>query len=114
MQYPEYACSSITVSRELPARSGFLAHGDGRPGMQVGPETDQCVDREVETRDAHIPSSMWRVHYHSRRCQSAVGIAVDGHPVTGSAQSSNWEAMGWLRDTFPDPEEYSTEIERIR
>ncbi|MFQ6657625.1 hypothetical protein Gotur_027227 [Gossypium turneri] len=75
MQYPEYACSSITVSRELPAGSGFLARGDGRPGMQVGPETDQCVDREVETRDAHIPSSMWRLHYHFRRCQSAVGIA---------------------------------------
>ncbi|MFQ6629940.1 hypothetical protein Gotur_008152 [Gossypium turneri] len=68
-------CSSITVSRELPVGSGFLARGDGRPGMQVGPETDQCVDREVETRDAHIPSSMWRVHYHSRICESAVGIA---------------------------------------
>ncbi|MFQ6629944.1 hypothetical protein Gotur_008152 [Gossypium turneri] len=75
MPYPEYACSSITVSRELPVGSGFLARGDGRPGMQVGPETDQCVDREVETRDAHIPSSMWRVHYHSRICESAVGIA---------------------------------------
>ncbi|MFQ6628840.1 hypothetical protein Gotur_007659 [Gossypium turneri] len=49
MQYPEYACSSITVGRERPARSGFLARGDGRPGMQGGPETNQCVDREVET-----------------------------------------------------------------
>ncbi|MFQ6658503.1 hypothetical protein Gotur_027738 [Gossypium turneri] len=35
--------------------------------MQVGPETYQCVDREVETRDAYIPSSMWRVHYHFGR-----------------------------------------------
>ena len=57
---------------------------------------------------------------------------MDGHPVTGSAQSSNWEAvcydlfgvipekmeggkveMGWLRATFPDLNENSTEIERI-
>ncbi|MFQ6668645.1 hypothetical protein Gotur_034211 [Gossypium turneri] len=75
MQYSEYAWSSITVSRELPAGSGILARGDGRPGMQVGAETDQCVDREVETRDAHISSCMWRVHYHSRRCPSAFGIA---------------------------------------
>ncbi|MFQ6651532.1 hypothetical protein Gotur_023821 [Gossypium turneri] len=30
---------SITVGRELPAGGGFLARGDGRPGMQVGPET---------------------------------------------------------------------------
>ena len=57
---------------------------------------------------------------------------MDGYPVTGSAQSSDWPAvcyellgaildkmdggkieMGWLRDTFPDPNEDSTEIERI-
>ncbi|MFQ6623962.1 hypothetical protein Gotur_003337, partial [Gossypium turneri] len=120
MQYPEYACSSITVSRELPAGSGFLAHGDGRPGMQVGPETDQCVDREVETRDAHISSSMCTITLEDVSLQ--LGLPVDGHLVTGSAQSSNWEAvcyellgaipdkmeggkveMGWLRDTFPDP-----------
>ncbi|MFQ6653123.1 hypothetical protein Gotur_024684, partial [Gossypium turneri] len=62
-----------------------------------------------------------------------LGLPVDGQPVTGSAQSSNWEAvcyellgvipdkmdggkveMGWLRDTFPDPNTNSIEIERIR
>ncbi|MFQ6669285.1 hypothetical protein Gotur_034599 [Gossypium turneri] len=36
--------SSITIGRELPAGGGFLARGDGRLGMQVGPETYQCVD----------------------------------------------------------------------
>ncbi|MFQ6643886.1 hypothetical protein Gotur_018312 [Gossypium turneri] len=36
--------SSITVGRELPAGGGFLACGDGGPGMQVGPKTYQCVD----------------------------------------------------------------------
>ncbi|MFQ6621807.1 hypothetical protein Gotur_002281 [Gossypium turneri] len=52
--------------------------------MQVVPETYQCVDREVETRDAHIPSSMWRVHYHFGICQSAIWIAggrVPSHRV---------------------------------
>ncbi|MFQ6657048.1 hypothetical protein Gotur_026884 [Gossypium turneri] len=80
MQYPEYACSSITIGRELPAGSVFLGHGDGRLGMQGGPETNQCVDREVETRYAHIPSSMWRVYYHSRICQSAIGITGGREP----------------------------------
>ncbi|MFQ6669545.1 hypothetical protein Gotur_034753 [Gossypium turneri] len=42
--------------------------------MQARPETDQCVDQEVETRDAHIPSSMWRVHYHSRRWRCATSF----------------------------------------
>ncbi|MFQ6641192.1 hypothetical protein Gotur_014997 [Gossypium turneri] len=27
--------------------AGFLARGDGRPGMQGGAETNQCVDREA-------------------------------------------------------------------
>ncbi|KAH1082906.1 hypothetical protein J1N35_022667 [Gossypium stocksii] len=31
--------SSITVDRELPAGSGFLARGNDRPGVQVGPKT---------------------------------------------------------------------------
>ena len=74
MQYPEYAYSSITVGRELPAGKEFLARDDGRLRMQGGPETNQCVDREVETRDAHIPSSMWRVHSHFGRCQSVIEI----------------------------------------
>ncbi|MBA0638090.1 hypothetical protein Godav_028998, partial [Gossypium davidsonii] len=55
---------SITVDRNLLKGSGFLACGHYRPGVQVGPETHQRVNREVETRDAHIPSSMRRVYYH--------------------------------------------------
>ncbi|MFQ6630089.1 hypothetical protein Gotur_007767, partial [Gossypium turneri] len=62
-----------------------------------------------------------------------LGLPVDGYPVTGSVQSSDWGAvcyellgaipekidggrieMGWLRDTFPDPDDDSTEVERIR
>ncbi|MFQ6653390.1 hypothetical protein Gotur_024811, partial [Gossypium turneri] len=60
-------------------------------------------------------------------------LPVDGYAVTGSVQSSDWEAvcyellgansdninggrveMGWLRDTFPEPDDDSTELERIR
>ncbi|KAH1091647.1 hypothetical protein J1N35_018904 [Gossypium stocksii] len=44
-------------------------------GVQVGLETHQRVDREVETRDAHIPSSMRRVYYYFGRCVVTIGIA---------------------------------------
>ncbi|MFQ6641193.1 hypothetical protein Gotur_014997 [Gossypium turneri] len=63
--------------------AGFLARGDGRPGMQGGAETNQCVDREVETRDAHIPSSVWRVHCHFGRRQPAIGIVGRRAPSHG-------------------------------
>ncbi|MFQ6647893.1 hypothetical protein Gotur_021483, partial [Gossypium turneri] len=133
MQYPEYACSSITVNRELPAGSGFLARGDARPGMQVGPKLiSALIERwRPETHTVHLPCGECTITLEYVSLQ--LGLPVDGHPVTGSAQSSNWEAVcyellgaipdkmnggkvekGWLRDTFPDPNENSTEIERIR
>ncbi|MBA0628093.1 hypothetical protein Godav_022868, partial [Gossypium davidsonii] len=40
--------SSITVDRELLARSGFCARGHYRPRVQIGPETHQRVDREMK------------------------------------------------------------------
>ncbi|KAG8478585.1 hypothetical protein CXB51_028436 [Gossypium anomalum] len=62
-----------------------------------------------------------------------LGLPVDGYAVTGSASSSDWSAicyellgaipdyinggrihMGWLRDTFPELDNDSTELERIR
>ncbi|KAG8483347.1 hypothetical protein CXB51_022549 [Gossypium anomalum] len=62
-----------------------------------------------------------------------LGLPVDAYAVTGSASSTDWGAvcyellgaildninggqieMGWLRDTFPEPDHYSTELERIR
>ncbi|MFQ6658240.1 hypothetical protein Gotur_027593 [Gossypium turneri] len=42
---------------------------------QVGPETHQRVDREVETRDAHISSSMRRVYHHFGGRAVTIGIA---------------------------------------
>ncbi|KAG8485828.1 hypothetical protein CXB51_019168 [Gossypium anomalum] len=65
--------------------------------------------------------------------QLQLGLSVDGYAVTGSAQSADWGAvcyellgaipekinggrieMGWLRDTFLEPDNNSTELERIR
>ncbi|KAH1131536.1 hypothetical protein J1N35_002914 [Gossypium stocksii] len=62
-----------------------------------------------------------------------LGLPVDGYAVTGSASPTDWGAicnellgaipnnmnrnwivMGWLRDTFPEPDNDSTELERIR
>ncbi|KAH1063943.1 hypothetical protein J1N35_028930 [Gossypium stocksii] len=62
-----------------------------------------------------------------------LGLPVDGYAVTGSTQSTDWGVvcyellgvipnrikggrieMGWLRDTFPEPDDDSTKLERIR
>ncbi|KAK5784863.1 hypothetical protein PVK06_039402 [Gossypium arboreum] len=62
-----------------------------------------------------------------------LGLLVDGYAITGSASSTDWGAlsyellgaildninggrieMGWLRDAFPEPDNNSTELERIR
>ncbi|MBA0726222.1 hypothetical protein Golax_002064, partial [Gossypium laxum] len=61
-----------------------------------------------------------------------LGLPVDGSALTGSVQSADWGAVcydllgvildniyegrieiGWLRDTFSEPGNYSTEVERI-
>ncbi|MFQ6652364.1 hypothetical protein Gotur_024265, partial [Gossypium turneri] len=57
--------------------------------MQGGPKTNQYVDREGAV------------------CYELLGAIpekMDGGKIE----------MGWLCDTFPDPDEDSTEIERIR
>ncbi|KAG8472835.1 hypothetical protein CXB51_034769 [Gossypium anomalum] len=65
--------------------------------------------------------------------QLQLGLPVNRYAVTGSAQSAGWGVVcyeflgaipdkinrsrietGWLRDTFPKPDNYSTELERIR
>ncbi|XP_052878380.1 protein MAINTENANCE OF MERISTEMS-like [Gossypium arboreum] len=62
-----------------------------------------------------------------------LGLPVDGYAITGSASSTDWGAicyellgaipdkinggrieMGWLRYTFPEPDNDVTELERIR
>ncbi|MBA0739573.1 hypothetical protein Gogos_012834, partial [Gossypium gossypioides] len=55
--------------------SGFLACGQYRLRVQVGPKTDQRVHREVETRDTHIPSFMRGVYHHFGGRAVAIRIA---------------------------------------
>ncbi|MFQ6622332.1 hypothetical protein Gotur_001697 [Gossypium turneri] len=62
-----------------------------------------------------------------------LGLPVDGYPITGYVQSGDWGAvcyellgaipekinggqidMGWLRNTFSESDDDSTEVERIR
>ncbi|KAG8489180.1 hypothetical protein CXB51_017233 [Gossypium anomalum] len=88
---------------------------------------------EVETGDAHIPSSIRRVYYHFGGRPVTIRLSVDGAALTGFVQSADWGALcsdllgaildniygGWiemscLRDTFPEPGNDSTEVERIR
>ncbi|MBA0819128.1 hypothetical protein Gohar_022414, partial [Gossypium harknessii] len=95
---------------ELLKGSGFLAGSQYRPGVQVGSETHQRVNRELQ-----------------------LGLPVDGSALTGSVQSADWGAicydllgvimdniyggqieMGWLRDTFLESGNDLTEVERIR
>ncbi|MFQ6647928.1 hypothetical protein Gotur_021439 [Gossypium turneri] len=62
-----------------------------------------------KTHTFHLPCGECTITLEDVSLQ--LGLPVDGYPVTRSAQSSDWQA---LRDTFPDPDEDSTEIERIR
>ncbi|MBA0702768.1 hypothetical protein Goari_022248, partial [Gossypium aridum] len=85
-----------------------------------GPETRKRIGGEVETRDAHIPSSIRRL-----------GLPVDGSVVTGSVQFADWGVvcgellgsapetiyrgwieMAWIRKNSARLDEDSTKIER--
>ncbi|KAG8481192.1 hypothetical protein CXB51_026015 [Gossypium anomalum] len=109
----------ISVDQMIMKRD--LACGHDRPGVQVGPKTNQCIDREVETRDAHFSSSMWRVYYHSGRRAFAIGITGGWgaicYELLGAIPDKINRGrieMGWLRDTFSESDNDSTELERIR
>ncbi|KAH1107053.1 hypothetical protein J1N35_010821 [Gossypium stocksii] len=43
----------------------------------IGPETHQHVHREMETRDAHIPSLMRRVYHYFGGRTVTIGIASE-------------------------------------
>ncbi len=84
-----------------------------------------------ETHTFHLPCGEYTITLEDVNLQ--LGLPMDGYAVTGSIQSGDWVAvcyellgavpdkmdggkveMGWLRATFPDLNENSTEIERIR
>ncbi|MBA0686627.1 hypothetical protein Goari_014219, partial [Gossypium aridum] len=48
------------------------------------------VGRKVDTRDAYIPSSIWRVYYHSGGRAVTIGIPMDRPVVAGSIHTVDW------------------------
>ncbi|KAG8480281.1 hypothetical protein CXB51_024792 [Gossypium anomalum] len=84
-----------------------------------------------KTHTFHLPCGECTITLEDVHLQ--LGLPVDGYAVTGSASSTNWGAicyellgaipdkinggrieMGWLRDTFSEPNNDATELERIR
>ncbi|KAH1056959.1 hypothetical protein J1N35_035024 [Gossypium stocksii] len=84
-----------------------------------------------ETHTFHLPCRECTITLEDVQLQ--LRLPVDGYAVTGSTQSADWGAvcyeplgaipdrikggrieMGWLRDTFPKPDDDSTEVELIR
>ncbi|KAG8489225.1 hypothetical protein CXB51_017302 [Gossypium anomalum] len=84
-----------------------------------------------ETHTFHLPCGECTTTFEDVHLQ--LGLLVDGDAVTGSVHSADWGAvcyellgaipdninggrieMGWLRDTFPEPDDDSTELEKIR
>ncbi|MFQ6663965.1 hypothetical protein Gotur_031246, partial [Gossypium turneri] len=133
MLYPKYAWFSITVGRELPAGSGFWHVATVGRGCKLDPKLISALIESwrLETHIFHLPSGECTITLEDVNLQ--LGLPVDGYQVTGSVQSGDWGAvcyellgailekinggridMGWLRDTFPDPNDDSIEVERIR
>ncbi|KAH1047884.1 hypothetical protein J1N35_038668 [Gossypium stocksii] len=84
-----------------------------------------------ETHTFHLSCGQCTITLEDVQLQ--LGLPVEGYAVTGSAQSTDWGVvcyellgtiqdninggqieMGWLRDTFPESDNDSTELERIR
>ncbi|MBA0828400.1 hypothetical protein Goarm_013077, partial [Gossypium armourianum] len=89
------------------------------------------VGGNVETRGAHIPPSIRRVHYTLEDVQLHLGLPVDGPVVIGSVHTANWRDvceqlfgqvietifgsqidMNWLRRIFCRLDEDSTKVQR--
>ncbi|KAK5802646.1 hypothetical protein PVK06_030257 [Gossypium arboreum] len=85
----------------------------------------------LETHTFHLPCGECTITLEDVHLQ--LGLPVDGDVVTGSVHFADWGAvcyellgaipdninggrieMGWLRDTFLEPDDDSTELEKIR
>ncbi|MBA0788204.1 hypothetical protein Gotri_028155, partial [Gossypium trilobum] len=84
-----------------------------------------------KTHTFHLPCGEYTITLEDVQLQ--LGLSVDGPALIGSVQFADWGVvcydllgaildniyggrikMGWLRDTFPEPRNDSTEVERIR
>ncbi|XP_052882258.1 serine/threonine-protein phosphatase 7 long form homolog [Gossypium arboreum] len=84
-----------------------------------------------ETHTFHLPCGECTITLEDVHLQ--LELPMDGDAITGSIHSANWGAvcyelfdaipdninggrieMGWLRDTFSEPDDDSTELEKIR
>ncbi|XP_052880563.1 germin-like protein subfamily 1 member 11 [Gossypium arboreum] len=95
--------ADILAKLELLAGSGFLASGHDRRGVQVGPATNQCIDREgrLETYTFHLICRECTITLEDVQLQ--LGLPVDGYAATGFAQSTNWRAVYYkLLGVIPD------------
>ncbi|XP_052885220.1 protein MAINTENANCE OF MERISTEMS-like [Gossypium arboreum] len=85
----------------------------------------------LETHTFYLPCGECTITLEDVHLQ--LGLLVDGDAVTGSVHSADWGAvcyellgaipdninggrieMGWLRDTFPEPDDNSIELEKIQ
>ncbi|MBA0880243.1 hypothetical protein Goshw_029808 [Gossypium schwendimanii] len=80
-------------------------------------------------------AGFWHMTTVGRGCKldpKLISALIERYAITGSVQSGDWGAvcyellgaiseninrdrieMGWLRDTFPEPDDDSTKLERI-
>ncbi|MFQ6669892.1 hypothetical protein Gotur_034971, partial [Gossypium turneri] len=109
----------------------YIRNMHGPPSPLVENYLRALVERwRPETHTFHLPCGECTITLKYVNLQ--LGLSVDEYPVTGSVQSGDWGAvcyellgaipekinggrieMGWLRDTFLDPDDDSTEVERI-
>ncbi|KAG8503664.1 hypothetical protein CXB51_001674 [Gossypium anomalum] len=119
---------TMSVDRVLQC---YIRNMPGPPSPLIENYLREAERWRPETHTFHLPCGECTITLEDVQLQ--LGLPVDGHGVTGSAQSADWGAvcyellgaipdkisgvrikMGWLRDTFPEPDNDSTELERIR